>query len=109
MGFGSGWLAWAGVDLALEVGGEVVSVLALQVWALPVAAADRATARARPTLAPHRLVVVVEERIVGGQFLTSADVAHRDQDNVAGEAHAGLAGVVEEEHHRLILGLLQRG
>src|SRR5215472_17972532 len=35
---------------ALEVGGEVVPISALQFWALPVPAADRATARGRPAL-----------------------------------------------------------
>src|SRR6266699_3091375 len=76
---------------ALEVGGEVVPVSALQFWALPVPAADRATARGCPALAVHRPVVVVEERVVGGQLLAGADVAHGDQHNVAGEAHVGLA------------------
>lgn len=63
------------VDPALEVSGEVAAVFALQVWALPVAAAARAMARAPSALAPHRLVVVIEQRIVAAQFLTGADVA----------------------------------
>src|SRR5690242_12361920 len=41
----------------LEIGGEVAPVLALQVRALPVPAADRAAAGRRPALAFHRVVV----------------------------------------------------
>jgi hypothetical protein len=51
--------------------------------------------------------VVVEERVVGGQLLARADVAHGYQDDVAREAHAGLAGVVDEQHDRLVLSLIQ--
>jgi len=53
--------------------------------------------------------VAVQQRVVGGQFLAGADVAHGDQDDIAREPHVGLAGVVEEQHHRFVLGLLHGG
>jgi hypothetical protein len=59
-------VAWLVGQPAQEVGGEVAAVLALQVWALPVPAADRAPARRCSAPAFHRAVVVVEERVVGG-------------------------------------------
>src|ERR1700733_10057939 len=98
-------VVWLVGQPAQEVGGEVAAVLALQVWALPVPAADRAAARRCSAPAFHRAVVVVEERVVGGQLLASADVAHGYQDGIAREAHVRLAGVIDEEHDRLLIGL----
>jgi hypothetical protein len=78
-------------------------VLTLEVWALPVVAGDHAAAVRGAALAGHRPVIVIEEGVVGGQFLARLDVAHRDQDDVAGEADVRVTGVVDEEHHRLVL------
>ena len=38
-----------------------------------------------------------------------ADVAHGDQDDVAREAHVRLAGMIDEEHDRLVLCVLYGG
>jgi hypothetical protein len=54
----------------------------------------------------HHAVVVVEQGVVGGQFLAGADVAHGDQDGVAREAYVRFAGMVDEEHDRLVLCVL---
>src|SRR6266542_6997822 len=86
-------------DSARQVGGEVVPVFALQLWTPPVPAIDRAAARRAAALALHGTVVVVEQRIVGGQFLARADLAHRHQHNVADEADVRLIRVVEKQNH----------
>ena len=41
----------------------------LQVWLLPVPAADHAAAGWRSALAVHHAVVVIEQGVVGGQLL----------------------------------------
>src|SRR5438270_5650608 len=40
--------------------------------------------------------------VSGSRLLAWADVAHGDQDGIACEADVGLAGVVNEEHDRLV-------
>ena len=53
----------------------MITVLALQVWPLPVLAAYRGAAGWCSAPVSHRAVVVVEQGVVGGQFLAGADVA----------------------------------
>jgi len=55
----------------------------------------------------HLAIVIIEQRIVGDQFLTRANVAHGHQYDVPGETYVGLAGVIEEKHHWFVLGVLQ--
>jgi pimeloyl-ACP methyl ester carboxylesterase len=95
-------------EAAQQVPGEVAAVPALQLRQLPVAAADRAAAGRRAAVAGHRVVGVVEQRVVGGQLLPRGHVPHGDQHDVAGEPDVGLAGVVDEQHDRLVLGLVER-
>lgn len=48
-------------------------------------------------------VVVIEQGVVVGQLLAGTDVTHGYQDDIAREAHVRLAGMIDEEHDRLIL------
>jgi hypothetical protein len=52
-------------------------------------------------------VVVVEPRVVGGQLLALRDIPHGHEYHVAREAHVRFAGVIEEQHRRLVLGFFQ--
>jgi len=53
--------------------------------------------------------VIIEQGVIGGQLLPCRDGTHGDHDRVAGEADVGFAGVIEEQHHRLVLGVSERG
>ena len=54
-------------------------------------------------MAFHDLIRIVEEGIVGREFLTSLNVAHGNQHDVASESNVRLARMIEEEHHGLVL------
>ena len=76
---------------------------------LPVLAADRGAAGWRSAPAVHHAVVVIEQGVVGGQLLAGDDVAHGGQDGVTREAHVRFAGMIDEEHDRLVLCVLDGG
>ncbi len=92
-------------DAVLQVAGEPAGVAGLELGTAPVVAGDRAPAARRAARARHRFGPdgAVEEGVVGGELLTGGDVAHGGEDDVAGEAGVGLARVVDEQHHRLVL------
>src|ERR1700690_3032160 len=69
----------------------------------PIAAPNHGPALSRIAVASHVSVVVVEQRIVGGELLTGAHITHGDQHDIAGETDVGVAGVVNKQHHRLVL------
>ena len=91
-----------------QIGGEVTAILVLQIRPLPIAAADDSPARARAAPAFHLLIGIVEEGVVGREFLAADDIAHRDEDHVARETYVRLAGVIDEQHDWLVLVVLQR-
>jgi hypothetical protein len=95
------------VELAQEVPGEVLAVLALQLRPSPVATVDGNAAGGHAASAPHLAVIVVEQRIISGQLLARTDIAHGHEHDVASEAHVGLARVVQKQHDPLVLGLDQ--
>jgi hypothetical protein len=91
-----------------QVAGEPARVAFLQGGVAPVVAGDGAAAGRRPAGARPGSIGHVEQGVVGGQLLTGGDVPHGGEHHVAGEPDVGLARVVDEQHHRLVLLLGQR-